>query len=77
MGKEQVTSCSSEYRLGIALEGVGREFCQPWASENLSSPANTVHVPFVAARIAGAGIILKDEGLGSAHNAELATALPW
>jgi hypothetical protein len=77
MGKEQASSCSTEYRLEIALEGVGREFCQRWASENLSSPANTVHVPFVAARTAGVGTILKDEGLGSAQNAELATALPW
>jgi len=77
LGKEQTTPCSSEYRLEIALEDVGLEFCQRWASENLFSPANTVHVPFAAARIAGAGTIWKEEGRGFAQDAGLATASHW
>src|ERR1700730_10569128 len=77
MGKEQATSCSTGYRLKIALKGAGREFCRRWASENHSSPASMVHALCAAERIAGAGIIGKDGGRGFVPNAVLAMALHW
>src|SRR3984893_6763268 len=77
MGKEQAASCSTGYRLKIALRGAGLEFCRRWASENHSSTASTVHVRCAAERIAGAGIIGNHGGHGFVPDAVLAMALHW
>ena len=77
LGKEQATSCSTGYRLKIALKGVGPESCRRWALESPSLPAGTVPALCVAVRTDGAGIIWKEGARGSVPNAGPATALHW
>src|SRR3954464_11082744 len=77
MGQEQAKSCWTTYRLEIAPEGAGWEFCRRWVSANHSSPASTVRAPCAAARIAGDGITGKAGARGFVHDVERGMAFLW